>query len=151
MHSSYSRDSSSSNPTSPTCTFSKQNHSSTKSNIITDPASKKAILRSKTKCFICLRTDHKASECKSNNRCFKCNSKHHISICDVNGLNSRHGITQGPDNRISDTSQNGNNNNSTLNMTDSVNAESVDNSENSHTMLTMNKVTMFYYKLYEES
>ena len=61
------------------------------------------------------------------------------SICDVYGLNNRHGITQGPDNRIGNSSQNGNNNNSTLNMTDSVNAESVDNSENSHTMLSINE------------
>ena len=37
---------------------------------------------------------HKASEWKSNNKCFKYNSKHHISNCDVYGLNNRHGITQ---------------------------------------------------------
>ena len=56
------------------------------------------------------------------------------------GLNSRHGITQAPDNRIDNSSQNGNNNNSpTLNMTNSVNAESVDNSENSHNVLSINK------------
>ena len=72
-------------------------------------------------------------------RCFKCNSKHHISICNVYGLSSRHGITQGPDNRISNSSQNGSNSNSTLNMTDSLNAESVNNSKNCHTMLSINK------------
>ena len=56
------------------------------------------------------------------------------------GLNSGHGITQAPDNRIDNSSQNGNNNNSpTLNMTNSVNAESVDNSENSHNVLSINK------------
>ena len=37
------------------------------------------------------------------------------------------------------SSQNGNNNNSALNMADSVNAKSVDNSENSHTILSINK------------
>ena len=101
----YSRDSSSSSPTSPTCTlrekfpnmelflvrvfshsdwirtrnnsvsghfsrsvtFCKQNHSSLKCNIITDPASGKAILRSKAKGFICLRSGHKAS--KRNHSC----------------------------------------------------------------------------------
>ena len=72
MYSDYSRDSSSSNPT---CTFCKQNHSSAKCNIIRNPASRKAI--SKAKCFICLSSGHKASEWKSRNRCFKCNSKHH--------------------------------------------------------------------------
>ena len=149
----HSRDSSSSNPT---CTFCKQNHSSAKCNIITDPTSRKAILRSKAKqskakCLICLRSGHKASECKSTNWCFKCNSKRHLSICEVYGWKSRNGITQGPDNRIGNSSQNGNNKNSTLNMTDSDNAESVDNTENSHTMLSINKGTMFYYKPHEES
>ena len=38
-------------------------------------------------------------------------------------------------NRIANSSQNGNNNNSTLNIIDSVNAKSVDNSENSHTRI----------------
>ena len=42
-------------------------------------------------------------------------------------------------NGIGNSSQNGNNNNSTLNMTDSVYAESEDNSENSHTILSINK------------
>ena len=60
-------------------------------------------------------------------------------------------IAQGPDNCIGDSSQNGNNNNSpTLNMTDSVNAESADNSKNSHTMLSINKATMYYYNPHEE-
>ena len=50
------------------------------------------------------------------------------------------GLLSRPRNRIDNSSQNGNNNNSpTLNMTDSVNAESVDNSENSHNMLSINK------------
>ena len=65
----------------------------------------------------------------------KCNiiSKHHISIFEVFGLNSRQGIPQSPDNRIGDSSENGNNNSSpNLNMTDSANAESVDNSESCH-------------------
>ena len=53
-----------------------------------------------------------------------------------NVINSRHGITQVPHNLIGDSSQNGKNNNSlTLNMNHSLNTESADNSENSHTML----------------
>ena len=57
MYRGYAHDSSSSNPT---CTFCKQNHSSAKFNIITDPALRKAILRSKAKCLICLRSGQKA-------------------------------------------------------------------------------------------
>ena len=63
MYSGYSRASGSSNHT---CTFCKQNHSSAKCNIITNPTSRKAILRSKAKCFVCLRSGHKANECRSN-------------------------------------------------------------------------------------
>ena len=60
-------------------------------------------------------------------------------------------IAQGPDNCIGNSSQNGNNNSSpTLNMIGSVNAKSLDNSKNSHTMLTINKATMFYYNPHEE-
>ena len=47
IYSSYLRDSGSSNPT---CTFCQQRHSSAKCNIITDPNSRKGILRSKAKC-----------------------------------------------------------------------------------------------------
>ena len=47
IYSSYSRDSGSSNPT---CTLCQQSHSSAKCNIITDPNSRKAVLRSKAKC-----------------------------------------------------------------------------------------------------
>ena len=56
------------------------------------------------------------------------------------GLNTGQINTQSSDKRICDSSQNGNNSNSpTLNMTDSVNVESVDNAENSHTMSSINK------------
>ena len=49
-----------------TCTFCKQNHTSSKCDMITDVNSRKAILKSKGKCFVCLRSGHKASKCKSN-------------------------------------------------------------------------------------
>ena len=53
-----------SNPPNITCTFCKQNHTSSKCNMITDVNSRKAILKSKRKRFVCLRSGHKASECK---------------------------------------------------------------------------------------
>ena len=70
-----------SNPHNITCTFCKQNHTSSKCNMITDVNSGKAIFKSKRKCFVCLRSGHKASECKSTNKCYKCGSQHHLSIC----------------------------------------------------------------------
>ena len=53
-----------------------------KINILTDVNSRKAILKSKGKSFVCLRSGHQASECKSTNKCYKCGSRRHLSICD---------------------------------------------------------------------
>ena len=71
-----------SNPHNITCTFCKQNHTSSKCNMIKDVDSRKAILKSKGKCFVCLRFGHKASKCKSTNKCYKCGSRHSPSIFD---------------------------------------------------------------------
>ena len=38
--------------------------------MIPDVDSQKAILRNQGKCFVCFRSGHKASECKSTNKCF---------------------------------------------------------------------------------
>ena len=78
-----------SNPPNITCTFCIQNHTSSKCNMITDVNSRKAILKSKGKCFVCLRSCHKASECKSTNKCYKCASRHHVSICDFHFLREK--------------------------------------------------------------
>ena len=60
------------------CMYRQNNHSSYKCNIITDPRAVKAILRSKAKCFVCLK-----SFALNNSRvtCFKFKQPHHISIC----------------------------------------------------------------------
>ena len=48
---------------------------------ITEPASRKKILRQKGLCCICFSKEHLASSCKLHYICRKCNGKHHISIC----------------------------------------------------------------------
>ena len=48
---------------------------------ITEPASRKKILRRKGLCFICFSKEHLASHCKLHHICRKYNGKHHISIC----------------------------------------------------------------------
>ena len=78
-----------SNPQNITCIFCNQNHTSSKCNMITDVNSRKAILKTKGKCFVCLRSGHKASECKSTNNCYKCGSQHHLSICDFHFIREK--------------------------------------------------------------
>ena len=51
--------------------------------------SRKAILKSKGKCFVCLQSGHKASECKSTNKRYKCGSRHHLSICDFHFIREK--------------------------------------------------------------
>ncbi|XP_063436158.1 uncharacterized protein LOC134717595 [Mytilus trossulus] len=48
--------------------------------IISDVNERLNIVKQKKKCFNCL-GNHGVSECKSLNRCKKCNKKHHTSIC----------------------------------------------------------------------
>ena len=66
-----------------TCTYCRRDHPSAKCNAITDVKARKAILRNKAKCFVCLKSGHLAKNCHSRIKCYKCNNRHHISICDV--------------------------------------------------------------------
>ena len=69
------------------CVFCKRdNHSASRCTVITDTKARKSILRNKGRCFLCLRSSHVARECKSNYRCVKCNSRHHVSICEPRPL-----------------------------------------------------------------
>ena len=43
---------------------------------------KKSILRKSGKYFLCLRAEHVLRNCTQSFTCFKCQGKHHISICD---------------------------------------------------------------------
>lgn len=64
------------------CIFCKKQHSSAKCRTVTNVASRKGILRTENRCFLCLEEDHNARDCKSKYVCRKCNiGKHHISIC----------------------------------------------------------------------
>ena len=46
-------------------TYCRKNHKSHECNLITDTRSRKAILRAKSKCFICLRGNHRMNKCQS--------------------------------------------------------------------------------------
>ncbi len=57
-----------------TCTYCGQPHPSARCTVITDTAAKGW-------CFQCLQSNHIIKNCPSEKRCFKCNQRHHISIC----------------------------------------------------------------------
>lgn len=44
---------------------------------------RKAVLRKKNSCIICVRTGHKARECDPKRRWLKCNVRHHVFVCDA--------------------------------------------------------------------
>ena len=45
--------------------------------------SRKLILRKSGRCFLCLRQGHLVRDCPAKMKCFKCEKKHHVSICDL--------------------------------------------------------------------
>ena len=65
-----------------TCTYCRRNHQSSRCDVITDIKGIKSIFRNKAKCFICLKSGHIARHCKSTMKCFRCQQRHHISICE---------------------------------------------------------------------
>ena len=66
-----------------TCTYCRGNHASVKCDVITEVMARKTILRKKARCFVCLKSGHKAHNCRSNIKCYKCQQKHHTSICET--------------------------------------------------------------------
>ena len=68
---------------------------------MTDIAARRAILRKKGKCFLCLKSGHIIKYCDSQHKCQKCGGHHHVSICEKNAnktptLGSKLGQQQHP-------------------------------------------------------
>ena len=57
-------------------------HRSVECTKVVDVGQRKRILSIKRRCFNCTGEKHRARECKSNTQCYKCQRKHHTSICD---------------------------------------------------------------------
>ena len=55
---------------------------------MTDIAARRAILRKKGKCFLCLKSGHIIKYCDSQHKCQKCGGHHHVSICEKNANNT---------------------------------------------------------------
>ena len=68
----------------PYCSYCAKQHTSASCPIVTDIAARRAILRRKGKCFLCLRSGHIIKHCDSQYKCQKCGGHHHVSICEKN-------------------------------------------------------------------
>ena len=64
------------------CVFcDKSNHASFRCLKVSNPISRKEIVREKRLCFLCLKNGHSAKNCELKYSCNKCGGKHNISIC----------------------------------------------------------------------
>ena len=69
------------------CVFCGQDHFSDKCTVVTNIEARKAIVRDEGRCYKCLRKNHKIEECRDRKNCFRCNGKHHTSICEPRNEN----------------------------------------------------------------
>ena len=63
------------------CTFCKQNHPGNIISVVTDAQPRKQILINKIGCFNCLRVGYVVKNCTKPQKCYICQDKHHISLC----------------------------------------------------------------------
>lgn len=70
-------------------------HSSKDCSRVTTVDERKRLLAQRKLCFNCTGAKHRASECKSNLTCKKCNLKHHTSICNKQNLLTAAGNSEG--------------------------------------------------------
>ena len=68
----------------PYCSYCAKQHTSASCPIVTDIAARRAILRRKGKCFLCLRSGHIIKHCDSQYKCQRCGGHHNVSICEKN-------------------------------------------------------------------
>ena len=78
------------------CTYCKQNHPSNKCSVVTDVQARKQILINKTRCFNCLRVGHVVKNCTKPQKCYICQGKHHISICNSKIQNPKSNDSKNP-------------------------------------------------------
>ena len=64
------------------CLFCKKPHKSQNCCIVSDIRTRKNIVRTSKRCFVCLKCSHLAKDCSSKIKCFKCSKRHHIALCD---------------------------------------------------------------------
>ena len=81
----------------PNCLFCDKRHYSASCTALTDPRTRKNILRERNRCFVCLKEGHFGRNCYSNVKCYHCGGRHHSSICNSISFRRRdHEVTQSP-------------------------------------------------------
>ena len=65
------------------CLFCKKPHKSQNCCIVSDIRTRKDIMRTSKRCFVCLKGSHLAKDCSLKIKCFKCSKRHHIALCDL--------------------------------------------------------------------
>ena len=65
----------------PLCDFCKKYHWSNNRRTISDPCSRKQVLKQGGYCFLCLKEDNKICDCKKQKSCFYRKGLHNFAIC----------------------------------------------------------------------
>ena len=78
----------------PNYLFCDKRHYSTSCTAVTDPRTRKNILRENKRCFVCLKDGHFVRNCNGNIKCYHCSCRHHSSICNSTSFRIRaHEVT----------------------------------------------------------
>ena len=64
------------------CAYCNGLHYSASCEHMTDVNERRDALRKNNRCFICLKSGHRATDCKSTKKCRHCEKRHHQSLCD---------------------------------------------------------------------
>ncbi|KAK2549503.1 hypothetical protein P5673_030047, partial [Acropora cervicornis] len=109
------------------CVFCKKNHKSINCMTVTEPKARRTILRRNGKCFVCLKGGHISTNCPSRAKCFNCEGRQHVTICERirNTLTSRNVVREEASPRGSGSCQDGSRDAGTSAMHISNNANSV--------------------------
>eukprot|EP00731_Ephydatia_muelleri_P009508 Em0005g94a len=83
----------SNNPIQGSCCYCSQGHVSSQCGNVTDAEERKRILMRSGRCFVCLKRNHRAQECRSSLKCLTCGKRHHVTIC---GASSSKGASNPP-------------------------------------------------------
>eukprot|EP00731_Ephydatia_muelleri_P009492 Em0005g78a len=83
----------SNNPIQGSCCYCSQGHVSSQCGNVTDAEERKRVLMRSGRCFVCLKRNHRAQECRSSLKCLTCGKWHHVTIC---GASSSKGASNPP-------------------------------------------------------
>lgn len=66
------------------CVYCKGNHFSASCNSVKSVMERRSVLLKEGRCFVCLKSNHRAQNCDSDKKCRRCGRRHHQSLCEGN-------------------------------------------------------------------